>query len=570
MVFIFLLHSTSYFILFAHLRPILRQSNIRTVFITCHEDLTEVQAFIKSFAFWLRTLQPDTDDRGNNPGILPGEIYLDTHRYSYAHFGIHTNVTWLEIARDLARNTYLNWMGKSHLNQPNAPAMEGYNYETQARLVLWNEIGATFKRGFFSKVRTGTQSPGIVIVERGQVLYKHVVKDQYRPVPQNTAELSEALLCSYDSVQGIDSVVEEGLRRFMESLQHRDTAGNVPKSELVVRSVLGKGLESEVYKCDWRGMAVAVKSYTVAAEDSEAAFNITMTSFSTEAALLMSLRHPNVLQLMGFGCEPPFRPFLVSEFMPRGSLFDVLANRSIELTPELKKSMLMDAAKGMQFLHKSGVIHQDLKSLNLLVDEDFTCKVADFGIAKVTGRGKRRRVVKEVLEAARRRRGSGNNPNDPVGSVTGQPAGGPSSGHAAGAGAGGNSGGFRSTNTSGSDRLQDSANDSDVKAHRGTIHWMPPEVMVPVPPPPTTKADVFAFGVIGWEVATRGQPWPGVAPADVCEAVVAGYRMPYPDPRNTAEQKYWRLVVDCWDQDPKKRPEFSKIVSRLSWLTIPG
>ncbi len=45
--------------------------------------------------------------------------------------------------------------------------------------------------------------------------------------------------------------------------------------------------------------------------------------------------------------------------------------------------MALDAASGMMYLHSKGIVHRDLKSLNLLVKDDYLVKVADFGLSKV-------------------------------------------------------------------------------------------------------------------------------------------------------------------------------------------
>ncbi|KAJ1560612.1 hypothetical protein HK405_006498, partial [Cladochytrium tenue] len=101
----------------------------------------------------------------------------------------------------------------------------------------------------------------------------------------------------------------------------------------------------------------------------------------------MSLRHRNVLGVFGFGVDERdglARPFLVTELMPRGSLFDVLGDPAAPLLPSRRISLLRDAADGMPFLHgcRPRIVHMDLKSLNLLVAEDWTCKVDDFGVAR--------------------------------------------------------------------------------------------------------------------------------------------------------------------------------------------
>eukprot|EP01102_Stenamoeba_stenopodia_P012134 TRINITY_DN3792_c0_g1_i2.p1 TRINITY_DN3792_c0_g1~~TRINITY_DN3792_c0_g1_i2.p1 ORF type:complete len:732 (-),score=135.02 TRINITY_DN3792_c0_g1_i2:82-2277(-) len=84
---------------------------------------------------------------------------------------------------------------------------------------------------------------------------------------------------------------------------------------------------------------------------------------------------------MGACTEPP-NACIVTEYMPQGSLYDVLHNDSIPLDWKLIKNMAMDAARGMDYLHSSTppVLHRDFKSLNLLVDQKWNLKVADFGL----------------------------------------------------------------------------------------------------------------------------------------------------------------------------------------------
>ena len=76
---------------------------------------------------------------------------------------------------------------------------------------------------------------------------------------------------------------------------------------------------------------------------------------------------------------------IVTELAERGSLFDVLKNRSIKLTLGRKINFCIDAAKGLIYLHncKPPIIHRDLKTANLLVDKYWRVKVTDFGLSRV-------------------------------------------------------------------------------------------------------------------------------------------------------------------------------------------
>ncbi|ELR22246.1 protein kinase domain containing protein [Acanthamoeba castellanii str. Neff] len=147
--------------------------------------------------------------------------------------------------------------------------------------------------------------------------------------------------------------------------------------ELEVGDVLGTGGFGEVYRALWKGTEVAVKVMA-----SEKASKDMERSFKDEVRVMTALRHPNVVLFMA-ACTKPPKMCIVMEFMSLGSLYDLLHN---ELIPEipfaLKVKVAYQASKGMHFLHSSGIVHRDLKSLNLLLDSKWNVKVSDFGLTK--------------------------------------------------------------------------------------------------------------------------------------------------------------------------------------------
>jgi serine/threonine protein kinase len=74
-------------------------------------------------------------------------------------------------------------------------------------------------------------------------------------------------------------------------------------------------------------------------------------------------------------CENSPEICIITEYMPRGSLYRILHDRKLSIDFPLMKRICLDVAKGMNYLHKEGVIHRDLKSHNLLVAEHWTVKV---------------------------------------------------------------------------------------------------------------------------------------------------------------------------------------------------
>ncbi|KAL2940478.1 putative serine/threonine-protein kinase PBL9 [Bienertia sinuspersici] len=112
----------------------------------------------------------------------------------------------------------------------------------------------------------------------------------------------------------------------------------------------------------------------------------------TEINFLGQLRHPNLVNLIGYCLEDEHR-LLVYEFMPRGSLenhlfrseFHQLGSSYVEpLSWNLRMKIVLGAAKGLEFLHspKTKVIYRDYKPSNILLDSDFEAKLSDFGLAK--------------------------------------------------------------------------------------------------------------------------------------------------------------------------------------------
>jgi len=150
-------------------------------------------------------------------------------------------------------------------------------------------------------------------------------------------------------------------------------------SDIQIKERIGKGTFGEVYKGIWNGTEVGVKFLTPT--------NITeqfLQDFYKEVTIMRSLRHPNVLQFLG-ACTSAPNVSIVMEYMPKGSLFKILHDESIVLESERIRTMVIDAARGMNYLHISDpiIIHRDLKSHNLLVDDHWRVKVCDFGLSKI-------------------------------------------------------------------------------------------------------------------------------------------------------------------------------------------
>lgn len=189
-------------------------------------------------------------------------------------------------------------------------------------------------------------------------------------------------------------------------------------SELKLGAVIGGGGFGQVWRAKWKGTPVAVKVLTGAAQ-AENVSTAVLEEFIAEINMVSGMRHPNICLFMGACLDPPNRA-IVTELCENGSLWDALRSplsiyqmadgmtrqawpldlydeRQVfdniipPLTPlgawpwALVKRVAAGTARGMCYLHSGDppVLHRDLKSANILLDESYTAKLADFGLSRL-------------------------------------------------------------------------------------------------------------------------------------------------------------------------------------------
>ncbi|KAL7134281.1 hypothetical protein ABFS83_11G016100 [Erythranthe nasuta] len=147
--------------------------------------------------------------------------------------------------------------------------------------------------------------------------------------------------------------------------------------------LIGSGNDGEVYKG-----RVDEEKYTVSVKRLKSSSCEGENEFWTEIETLSELRHVNIVYLIGY-CNELGERILVYEYVPCGTLADHLYKLATEsnsfspLTWTQRLDICIGAGRGLDYLHTDhGIIHRDVKALNILLDENLVAKVSNFGLAK--------------------------------------------------------------------------------------------------------------------------------------------------------------------------------------------
>ena len=277
----------------------------------------------------------------------------------------------------------------------------------------------------------------------------------------------------------------------------------IQQNSIKTLNLIGYGGTSTVYLGNYRGTDVAIKKIKVK-EINDNYFK----EFKNEIVTLTMIRHPNLIIFMGTMIENN-NLCIVTEYCKGGTLFDLLYKKKhIDISWNLRLRILIDISKAMNFLHTNNpqIIHNDLKSLNILLTDDIrensennnvTIKINDFGLSKI--------IDKDKIEWE--------SPQEIVGSV----------------------------------------------------QWMAPEV-IQNNFTNNAKVDVYSFGIIIWEVCTRIQPYKDMSILQIINFVCSEEGRPDCNllPLEQMPKGLLELMKNCWNTDPNLRPDFSSVLFTLT------
>lgn len=151
--------------------------------------------------------------------------------------------------------------------------------------------------------------------------------------------------------------------------------------EFTVHEILGRGGMATVYRASQPLMKRDVALKVIRMDDMAAENNRDFTQrFATEAKLIASLEHPNILPVYNYGIDGDIA-YLAMRILRGGSVENLLMGEPLPLPKAVE--LFIQITQGLAAAHSKGIIHRDLKPSNILLDEEGHVYLTDFGLAKL-------------------------------------------------------------------------------------------------------------------------------------------------------------------------------------------
>ncbi|KAF3790886.1 Serine/threonine-protein kinase [Nymphaea thermarum] len=230
--------------------------------------------------------------------------------------------------------------------------LEDLNLDT--RKCLQNGDG-----GFPTGTHTGSREAADVLIH--EIIFSTLDKPKLLSQDADGLQkaLEKAVAGSEDSWSGSSS--HSASERILLAPQRQED-WEIDRRLLKMGEKIASGSCGDLYRGIYLGNDVAIK--VIRPEHLNEALEV---EFTQEVMILREVQHRNVVRFVG-ACTKAPQLCIVTEYMPGGNLYDLVhkQNRVLEL-PKLLK-FAIDVSKGMEYLHQNNIIHRDLKTANLLID----------------------------------------------------------------------------------------------------------------------------------------------------------------------------------------------------------
>ena len=183
--------------------------------------------------------------------------------------------------------------------------------------------------------------------------------------------------------QNIKGNANKGKSEFYQSLNSNSLNFYINYDEIKKEEEkqIGKGGMGELYLGEWQGKQIAIKKIKLDYIKN----NVLSNKFINEINIIASMRHPNILLYMGVTIDNNNNYYMITEYLPQGSLHEYLhppkKTKKIPLTDKQKIKIALQIAIAIQYIHSRKILHCDLKSANILIDKNFNIKLSDFGLS---------------------------------------------------------------------------------------------------------------------------------------------------------------------------------------------
>ncbi|XP_044250411.2 uncharacterized protein Tie [Drosophila takahashii] len=338
------------------------------------------------------------------------------------------------------------------------------------------------------------------------------------------------------------------------------------RSNIRLKSLLGEGNFGQVWKAEADDLSGHFGATRIVAVKTIRACSA-QVSLKDEANIMRKLgSHQNVVTLLG-ACVESEPHMLIMEYAMRGRLLSLLraarsatnilpasvpGGRSLApLSPRTLAGFALDIACGMEYIAGRRIVHRDLAARNVLLDHNGMCKICDFGMS-IDLDAERLRKEQEKNAANDLMRHNAHKFKFDFGSryilqhwqhTFGQ---GQGQGHCS----------SKDHHPHG-EKKSHHGHDTIGKRHALPIRWMAPESLQYHMF--TTETDIWAFGIVLWEIATLGStPYSQLTGREVIRRVPQGLR---PDLPKESRHEFYNLMSRCWHKEPHMRPSFAQ--SRL-------